>query len=140
MLRVDRITEGIVLDHIRRGHGLKVFEQLGLRGAGYPVALLMNVSSTKMDRKDIIKISGTLNLDLTMLGLLAPDTTVNDIEDGKVTRKVTPGLPEKVVGLIQCKNPRCITSSERQGLSVFTLVDEKAKEYECFYCGERVKV
>jgi len=140
MLRVDRITAGIVIDHIQPGQGLKVFDRLGLRNAGYPVALLMNVTSSKMGRKDIIKISDTLDLDLTMLGLLAPDATVNYIEDGVVKRKVTPGLPERVVGLIECKNPRCITTVERQGASVFTLVDRAAKEYECAYCGERVRV
>lgn len=140
MLRVDRITDGIVIDHIQTGRGLKVFERLGLRKAGYPVALLMNVASSKMGRKDIIKISDTLDIDLTMLGLLAPNATVDYIEDGAVTRKVTPGLPERVVGLIECKNPRCISTVERQGTSVFTLVDREAKEYECAYCGERVRV
>jgi len=140
MLRVDRITVGIVIDHILPGQGLKVFGRLGLRRAGYPVALLMNVTSSKIGRKDIIKISDTLDLDLTMLGLIAPDATVNYIEDGAVTRKVTPGLPERVTGLIECKNPRCITTIERQGVSVFTLVDRATKEYECAYCGERVRV
>ena len=140
MLRVDRINNGIVLDHIQPGQGLKVFERLGPREAGYPVALLMNVTSSKMGRKDINKISGTLDLDLTMLGLLAPDATVNCIENGAVTRKVSPGLPEQVVGLIECKNPRCITTVERQRAYVFVLVNRAAKEYECAYCGERTRV
>ena len=140
MLRVDRITAGIVIDHIQPGQGMKVFDRLGLRDAGYPVALLMDVVSSKMGRKDIIKISDTLDLDLTMLGLITPDATVNYIEDEAVTRKVTPGLPERVTGLIECKNPRCITTVERQGVSVFTLVNREAKEYECAYCGERVRV
>jgi len=140
MLRVDRINNGIVLDHIQPGQGLKVFERLGLRSAGYPVALLMNVTSSKMGRKDIIKISGTLDIDLTMLGLLTPDVTVDYIETGVVTRKVTPGLPKQVIGLIECKNPRCITTVERQGASMFVLVDRETKEYECAYCGERVRV
>ncbi len=140
MLRVDRINNGIVLDHIQPGQGLKVFERLGLRRAGYSVALLMNVTSSKMGHKDIIKISDTLDIDLTMLGLLAPDATVDYIENGVVTRKVTPGLPEQVIGLIECKNPRCITTMERQGKSLFVLVDREAKEYECAYCGERVRV
>jgi len=140
MLRVDRINNGIVLDHIQAGQGLKVFERLGLRSAGYPVALLMNVLSSKMGHKDIIKISDTLDIDLTMLGLLAPDATVNCIEGGVVTRKVTPGLPKRVVGLIECKNPRCITTVESQRTSLFVLVDPDAKEYKCAYCGERSKV
>ena len=93
-----------------------------------------------MGRKDIIKISDTLALDLTLLGLLDPDITVSYIDEGKVTEKVKIGLPERVEGLIECKNPRCISSYERHGKSVFILVDRKTKEYQCFYCGERIKV
>ena len=140
MLTVDPITKGIVLDHIRAGNGIKIFERLGLREVQYPVALVMNVPSNKMGRKDIIKISDTLALDLTLLGLLDPDITVSYIDEGKVTEKVKIGLPERVEGLIECKNPRCISSYERHGQSVFILVDRKTKEYQCFYCGERVRV
>ena len=140
MLRVDHIEKGIVLDHIQVGNGVEIFERLGLREVDYPVALLMNVPSTKMGRKDMIKISDTLDLDLTMLGLLDPNITVIYIDDGKVARKVKLGLPDRVEGLIECKNPRCITSSERHGPSRFELIDREAKTYRCFYCGERVKV
>ena len=140
MLKVDRIQVGIVLDHIRAGNGLRIFEELGLAGREYPVALLMNVPSTKLGTKDIIKISGALDLDLTKLALLDPGITVNYIEGGEVVRKVKPGLPERVVGLIRCKNPRCITSTEGYAPSIFTLVDRKAKRYRCFYCGEHVTV
>lgn len=119
---------------------MKVFDRLGLREAGYPVALLMNVASSKMERKDMIKISDTLDIDLTMLGLLAPDATVNYIQGGEVTQKVTPGLPSHVVGLIECRNPRCISTVERQGLSVFNLVDPETKEYACAYCNNRVRL
>jgi len=140
MLRVDHIEKGIVLDHIQVGNGIEIFERLGLRDADYSVALLMNVPSTKMGQKDMIKISDTLDLDLTMLGLLDPNITVIYIDKGKVSRKVTLGLPDRVEGLIECKNPRCITSSERHGSAVFELVDREAKEYRCYYCGERVRV
>lgn len=140
MLTVDPIAKGIVLDHIRAGTGIRIFERLGLRSVEYPVALVMNVPSNKMGRKDIIKISDTLALDLTMLGLLGPDITVSYIDEGKVTEKVKIGLPERVEGLIECKNPRCISSYERHSRSLFTLVDSKTKEYQCFYCGERVRV
>ena len=140
MLTVDPITKGIVLDHIRAGNGIKIFERLDLREVEYPVALVMNVPSNKMGRKDIIKISDTLALDLTLLGLLDPDITVSYIDGGKVTEKVKIGLPERVEDLIECKNPRCISSYERHGQSVFILVDKSAKEYQCFYCGERVRV
>ncbi|MGY4706265.1 aspartate carbamoyltransferase regulatory subunit [Candidatus Bipolaricaulota sp. J31] len=140
MLKVDRIQVGIVLDHIRAGNGLRIFEELGLAGRECPVALLMNVPSTKLGTKDIIKVSGALDLDLTKLALLDPGITVNYIEGGRVVRKVKPGLPERVVGLIRCKNPRCITSTESYAPSIFTLVDRKAKRYRCFYCGEHVTV
>ena len=140
MLKVDRIQVGIVLDHIRAGSALRIFEELGLAGREYPVALLMNVPSTKLGTKDIIKVSGALDLDLTKLALLDPGITVNYIEGGEVVRKVKPGLPERVVGLIRCKNPRCITSTESHAPSIFTLVDRKAKRYRCFYCGEHVTV
>lgn len=140
MLRVDAIQRGIVLDHIRAGCGMTIFRELRLADTGYAVALLMNVPSTKLGRKDMIKVSGVLDLDLAMLGLLDPGITVNYIEEGVVKRKVKPGLPDRVVGLIRCKNPRCVTSSEGYAPSIFTLVDRERKEYQCFYCGERVKV
>ena len=140
MLKVDRIQVGIVLDHIRVGGGLRIFKELGLAGREYPVALLMNVPSTKMARKDMIKVSEALDLDLTKLALLDAGITVNYIEGGQVVRKVKPGLPERVVGLIRCRNPRCITSTESYSPSIFTLVDREAKRYKCFYCGEYVTV
>lgn len=140
MLKVDPIQEGIVLDHIRAGKGLRIFQELRLADTGYTVALLMNVPSTKMGRKDMIKIAGERDLDLVSLGLLDPGITVNYIEDGRVSQKVSPGLPERVVDLIRCKNPRCITSSEGYCPAVFTLVDRDKKEYKCFYCGEHIRV
>ena len=140
MLRVDRIERGIVVDHIRAGNGLRIFDRLGLRDVSFPVALIMNVRSTKMGRKDMIKISDTLELDLTMLGLLEPNITVTYIDDGNVTRKEAIPLTERVEGLNECKNPRCITTYERHGISVFTLVDRDTREYECAYCGERARM
>ncbi len=137
---MDAIQEGIVLDHIRAGTGLRIFEELGLGKTGYTVALLMNVPSTKLGRKDMIKISGVLDLDLTLLGLLDPGISVNHIENGQVNKKINPGLPERVEGFIRCKNPRCITSIEPSAQVLFTLVRAAAKEYQCFYCGERVRV
>ena len=140
MLSIEPIVNGIVLDHIQTGNGLEIFKRLGLKDVGYPVALLMGVPSTKMGNKDMIKISDVFHLDLTMLGLLDPDIVVNYIEESKVVKKIRPGLPKEVQGLIKCKNPRCITSSERNLNSVFTLVDATNKEYQCFFCEERVKV
>lgn len=138
MLKVARIEQGIVLDHIQPGTGLAIFERLGLRGAGRAVALLMNVPSTKTGRKDMIKIAEALDLDLTMLGLLDPDITVNYIEGGQVVRKVKLGLPDHVEGILRCRNPRCITSIEPNAPARFALVRREKKEYACFYCDERV--
>jgi aspartate carbamoyltransferase regulatory subunit len=140
MLRVDPIQEGIVLDHIRAGQGLRILRELGLEGTDLTVAMLMNVPSAKLGRKDMIKITGVLELDLTKLGLLDPGITVNYIRGGVVVRKVKPGLPERVVNLIRCRNPRCITSTEGYLAPEFTLVDGKAKEYRCVFCGERIRV
>ncbi len=140
MLRVDAIHKGIVLDHIQAGRGLKIFRELKLEETGYPVALLMNVPSTKLGRKDMIKVSGALDLDLAALGLLDPNITVNFIEDGVVKKKVKVGLPERVVNLLRCKNPRCITSTEPSLQSIFTLLHQETKEYRCFYCGERLRI
>jgi len=140
VLRVDPIQEGIVLDHIRAGTGLRIFQELGLGEKRLTVAFLMNVPSTKLGRKDMIKITGVLDLDLTKLGLLDPGITVNYIAGGKVVRKVKPGLPERVTGLIRCRNPRCITSTEGYVTPEFVLVSPETKEYACSFCGERVRV
>jgi len=140
VLKVDPIDQGIVLDHIAAGRGLRIFAELGLVERGIPVALLMNVPSTKLGRKDMIKIFGVLDLDLTKLGLLDPGVTVNYIEGGAVARKVNPGLPARVVGLIRCRNPRCITSTEGYVPAEFHLVDRAAKEYRCSLCGDRIRV
>jgi aspartate carbamoyltransferase regulatory subunit len=140
MLKVDSIQQGIVLDHIQHGRGLFIFERLGLREAQRSVALLMNVPSTKTGRKDMIKIAEALDLDLTMLGLLDPNITVNYIEGGKVVRKLKLGLPDRVEGILRCKNPRCITSVEPHAPAKFALVNRDTKEYACYYCDERLRV
>jgi aspartate carbamoyltransferase regulatory subunit len=100
----------------------------------------MSVPSTKLGKKDIIKISGALDLDLTKLALLDPGITVNYIEGGEVVRKVRPELPQRVEGLIRCKNPRCITAVEPSAPAIFELVERGRKRYRCYYCGESVTV
>lgn len=137
---MDPIQRGIVLDHIRTGLGLRIFQELGLAERGFPVALLMNVPSTKLGQKDMIKIFGAVDLDLTKLGLLDPEITVNYIENGVVVRKVKPGLPKLVTGLIRCRNPRCITFTEEYLAPEFVLINPQTKEYACEFCGERVRV
>ena len=136
MLTITSIKNGIVIDHIHAGLGIRMFYQLGLDKADYSVALIMNAASTHMGRKDIIKIENNVDFDVTMLALIDPNVTVNVIEDEHIVRKVKPELPKRVEDIIKCKNPRCITSVEKYVPQVFTLVNRELGQYRCQYCDE----
>jgi len=138
-MEVNSIENGIVIDHIRAGSGLKLLSHLGIDTRTDTVALIMNAQSSKHGRKDIIKIENLTDVDLTALGLLDCGATVNFIEDGKLVRKIKLSLPERVVGVIRCKNPRCVTSVEPAIPHVFLLVDPETEEYRCEYCDESVR-
>ena len=133
-MTVDSIKNGIVIDHIEAGKGMKIYRFLNLDRLTCPVALLKNVVSAQKGKKDIIKIDGTLDIDLGVLGYIAPGITINIIRDGKIARKVHPQLPELVTDVIRCKNPRCITSVEQEIKHIFKLVDREKKIYRCAYC------
>ncbi|NLL44464.1 MAG: aspartate carbamoyltransferase regulatory subunit [Mollicutes bacterium] len=139
MLTVNSIKKGIIIDHITAGLGIKIFEFLKLNEVEYPVALLMNVPSKKMGKKDIIKIENELNIDYSVLGLIDHNITVNIIKDEKIVEKKKIKLPEKVVDIINCNNPRCVTSVERNVTQIFHLINEKTKEYRCEYCDNIMK-
>ncbi len=134
MLKITTITKGIVIDHIKAGVGLKIFDYLKLNKADFTVALIINATSKKYGRKDIIKIENVIDIDLTMLGFLDPNMTINIIEDEKIIEKINLTLPEKLEGIISCKNPRCITTEEREVIHKFTLVDKDKCTYKCDYC------
>lgn len=136
MLNVDTIKNGLVIDHIRAGSGLKIFSWLGLDRANFCVALIMNVHSKQMGRKDIIKIDNIINIDYSVLGFIDPNITVNVVENEKIIRKISLALPEKVENVIKCKNPRCITSTEPYLTHVFRLVNKQLRQYRCEYCDE----
>ncbi|QQY80328.1 aspartate carbamoyltransferase regulatory subunit [Keratinibaculum paraultunense] len=136
MLYIDSIVRGIVIDHIKPGYGFSIFKYLGLDKADFTVALIMNAPSKKYGRKDLIKIENNIDLDLTMLGFIDPNITVNIIEDEKIVEKINLSLPEKVEGIIKCKNPRCVTSTERNIVHRFVLVDEEKGIYKCEYCDQ----
>jgi aspartate carbamoyltransferase regulatory subunit len=136
MLQITSIEKGIVIDHIPSGFGMKLFHYLALDKAEYTVALIINAFSEKMGRKDIIKINNVIDLDVTFLGLINPDITINVIEDGTIVRKVKLTAPEKVVNVIRCKNPRCVTSIENYADHVFHLVDPEKRSYRCEYCDD----
>ena len=141
MLEITSIKNGLVIDHIGAGLGSKIFKYLNLDNSENKVALIMNAESKKMGRKDIVKIEGC-NLDAidyTVLALISPGLTIDEVIDGKVN-KINPKLPEKVVGILECKNPRCITSTEKYVPHSFVLMDEKKGIYRCEYCDTMTKL
>jgi aspartate carbamoyltransferase regulatory subunit len=136
MLNIAKIKNGIVIDHIKAGQGIRIFNWLGLGKALYPVAFVVNASSNRMGRKDIIKIDNTITINFDILGLIDPSITVNVIENEEITEKIKLQLPEKVVDVIVCKNPRCITSTESYIPHIFHLEDSVLGTYRCEYCDE----
>ena len=134
MLTITSIRNGIVIDHIRAGLGIRIFYQLGLDKADTSVALIMNAASTRMGRKDIIKIDSPMDVDLNALGYIDPNITINIIKDGERVHKYHPELPEKMTNLLRCNNPRCITTIEQEIDQVFRLSDRETCTYKCAYC------
>ncbi|SHK16244.1 aspartate carbamoyltransferase regulatory subunit [Hathewaya proteolytica DSM 3090] len=140
MLTINAIKRGIVIDHIKPGLGIKIFNYLGLDKADYRVALIMNAESNKNGTKDIIKIENQIDIDLTALGFIDPGITIDIIEDEKVTKKKELSLPDTIENVIKCKNPRCITSIEQEITHRFYLVDRATGSYRCQYCDEVYKL
>ena len=136
---IDAISNGIVLDHIRAGLSLELYNILELDKLQCSVALLRNVTSHKMGRKDIIKIDAIIDLNFDVLGYVDPGITVNIVRDGKLDRKFRVELPEKVVNVIRCRNPRCITSTEQELPHIFKLADREKRIYRCIYCESKAK-
>lgn len=136
-MNIDSIKNGIVIDHIKAGHGMKVYDFLNLGKLDCSIALIKNAHSNKMDKKDIIKIDSELNVDLNALGYIDPEITINIIKDGERIAKYHPELPETITNIIFCKNPRCITSTEQELPHVFRLIDREKDEYRCIYCESR---
>lgn len=137
MLNISGLSEGVVLDHIQAGKSLDIYYHLGLDKLDCQVAIIKNARSNKMGRKDIIKVEGPVdNLDLNVLGYIDHNITVNIIRDNKIAEKRALSLPKKITNVIQCKNPRCITSIEQELPHIFCLTDEKNETYRCMYCEE----
>ena len=139
MLNVDTIKNGLVIDHICAGYGLKIFQWLGLDKAKFSSALIMNVTSKKSGRKDIIKIDNNINIDYSVLGFIDANITVNIIKDEKIIKKIKMELPDKVESVVKCKNPRCITTTEPYVPQIFRLVDKNESLYRCQYCDSLYK-
>ena len=133
-MNVDSIRDGIVIDHITAGCGMKLYRLLGLETLDAPVAMITNVVSAKRGRKDIIKVDAAIDVDFNVIGYVDPGATVNIIRDGELQEKKQIEMPETLVNVISCKNPRCITSCEQELEQVFRLSNREKKEYRCAYC------
>ncbi|MCR5623976.1 MAG: aspartate carbamoyltransferase regulatory subunit [Lachnospiraceae bacterium] len=135
MLNISGIHEGVVIDHIKPGGAMEIYDYLNLDDYEYTVAIIKNASSNVMGRKDIIKIEGPLdNIDLNVLGVIDRNITINIIKNDKIVEKGKLDLPEYVTNVIKCKNPRCITSIEQELVHKFKLTDRAHGTYRCVYC------
>ncbi len=133
-MHIDSIKNGIVIDHITAGRGMELYSLLGLDKLDCSIALIKNVHSNKMGKKDIIKIDSDISLDMTILGYVDPGVTIDIIKDGKLVDKKNISLPHEIKNVIFCKNPRCITSTEQELPHVFRLTDEDNRVFRCIYC------
>jgi len=139
-MNVDSINNGYVIDHIGAGKAMNIYRLLKLDTLGCPVAMIMNVPSAKMGKKDIIKIDGNIDLDMDVLGFIDSDITINEIRNGSIVRKQEKiELPERIVDVVKCKNPRCITTTEQELSHIFKLTDRANKVYRCIYCEAQAK-
>ena len=133
-MNIDGIQNGYVIDHIRAGKGMLIYRYLKLDKLDCSVAIIKNAKSQHMGRKDIIKIDDLIPVDWDILGYIDPDVTVNIIRDNQLVEKKRLTLPSRVVNVIRCKNPRCITQIEQEIEHVFILADREKGTYRCRYC------
>lgn len=138
-MNIDSIRNGIVIDHITAGRGMELYHLLSLEELDCTVALIKNVSSRKMGKKDIIKIDADIDLNTDILGYVDQNVTVNVIRDGRIVEKKQIDLPERLTNVIRCKNPRCITSTEQELSHIFRLTDPVRRVYRCLYCEVQAK-
>ena len=136
-MNIDSIQNGIVIDHITAGKGMEIYNLLELHKLDCSVALLMNAYSGKMGKKDIIKVNADIDIDMNALGYVDPGATVVIIRDNKVVEKHAVSLPKKLVNVLKCKNPRCITSIEQELTHEFKLTDPQKRVYRCIYCEQK---
>ena len=133
-MNIDSINNGYVIDHITAGKAMQIYDMLDFASLDCPVAMIMNVHSSKMGKKDIIKIDGEVDINLEVIGYISLDSTVNVIKNGEIAGKSHIAPPEKLVDIIKCKNPRCITTTEQDIHHVFLLSNAQKREYRCRYC------
>ena len=136
---IGQIKDGIVLDHITAGNGMTIYNLLGLSNLDCQVALIQNAESVKMGRKDIIKVDKVIDINVEALGYVDPGVTVNIIRDGKLAKRQSIDMPERVKNVIKCKNPRCITTVEQELDHIFELADRENRVYRCMYCESKAE-
>ena len=136
-MKIDSIQNGVVIDHITAGCGMRLYELLGLASLDCSVALIKNVSSKKQGHKDIIKIDADIPVNLDVIGYVDPGATVNIIRGGEIVEKKKMELPPMLTGVISCKNPRCITTTEQEIVHRFKLTDKENRVYRCIYCESK---
>ncbi|MBQ7966274.1 MAG: aspartate carbamoyltransferase regulatory subunit [Ruminococcus sp.] len=139
-MKVDAIQNGIVIDHITAGLAFRLYNLLELDKLDCPVAIIKNVNSAKMGKKDIIKIDSEHPIDFNVVGFVDPKATINVIKDGVLKEKLSIDMPLKLKNVIKCKNPRCITSVEQEIEHVFLLTDKEEKVYRCLYCETKADI
>ena len=138
-MNIDSIKNGYVIDHIQAGNAMKIYDLLHLNELDCQVAIITNAKSKKTGRKDIIKIDRDIEIDLDKLGFIDPNVTVNIVKDDTIVEKRKLSLPERIVNVAKCQNPRCITSIEKSLDQVFNLTDRENQVYRCKYCEMSLK-
>lgn len=139
-MNIDSIVNGVVIDHIKAGNAMKLYELLNLEELDCSVAIIKNVTSHKMGKKDIIKIDSDFDVNLDLIGFVDPDATINIIRDEKLVEKKNLSLPKELTNVLKCKNPRCISSVEQELPHIFRLTDEKNRIYRCIYCETKAEI
>ena len=139
-MNIDSIQNGIVIDHVTAGLGMKLYDMLKLSELDCPVAIIKNATSRKLGKKDVIKIDADIDVNLDVIGYVDPSATVNVIRDGALFEKKTIGLPETLTDILRCKNPRCISMTEQELPQIFKLADPAKRLYRCAYCETKAEV
>lgn len=139
MLNIDSLEKGVVIDHIESGKSMEIYRVLELDKLDCSVAIIKNARSKKSGRKDIIKIEDRIDIDLDVLGFIDPNITVNIIDGGHIIEKKHLQLPERIVNVAKCKNPRCITSVEPDLPQIFRLTSPETHTYRCIYCETKAE-
>ena len=138
-MNIDSIKNGYVIDHIQAGKGMEIYEKLNLNKLDCQVAIITNAKSKKTNRKDIIKIDKNIDIDINTLGFIDANITINIVKDDKIVQKFHPESPNELINIVECQNPRCITSIEKDLDQIFMLTDKEKKIYRCKYCEMSLK-